>query len=268
MAIQRLPKPERFNARGANLKTLFPGDGASAGNPTIPGLARGLVDGTLIAYTNSQIEHMCDFIDEMRKNVKLKQFVKAAAASIRDGIRALLNALGVDPTGVSSWLVSTMKDAARELLRIQKEIIKPVLDFEKYVLAYITRIRAIITWLKSLPARFRALLAACYAKLMMLINSVFLDFFQELTAGTGIGDVMAAAKDLTAAAYSLRASVTVAVKGAEQIQTQLKGISTIPASLSDLSRANSTIDAYQATIPSADKVASSNAAEKPNKNGP
>jgi hypothetical protein len=301
MATQRLPKPEAFNARGANLKTLFPGDGASAGNPTIPGIARGLMDGTLIAYTNSRLEHACDFIDELRKNVELKKFIKAAAKYIRQGIRMLLDALGVDATVSFSWIVDTMKAAARELQYIQKEIIQPIIKFEKYVLNYIVRVRKIIAWLASLPARFRALLASCYAKLLRLINGIFTDFFMELTADTGIGEVFAAANELAQAAYDLRASVKVAIGGVGLIQQGLQGIQTditgakkqsisensyitqnyvdtitssasasasIPMSQSDLDMSNKQVISYQETVTTTLDVSVQNATPKPNKNGP
>lgn len=301
MATQRLPKPEPFNARGANLKSLFPGDGQSAGNPTIPGVARGLMDGTLISYTNSRIEHACDFIDELRKNVELKKFIKSAAKYIRQGIRMLLDALGVDATGSFSWIVDTMKAAARELQYIQKEIIQPIIRFEKYVLGYIVRVRRIIAWLTSLPARFRALLASCYAKLLRLINGIFTDFFMELTADTGIGEVFAAANELAQAAYDLRASVNVAIGGVGLIQQGLQGIQTdisgakkqsitgnsyitqnyvdtitssvsasasIPMSESDIDMANKQVISYQETVTTTLDVSVQNATPKPNKNGP
>lgn len=298
MAIQRLPKPE--TNRGANLQSLFPGDGKTAGNPTLPGLARGLVDGTLISYTNSKIEHACDFIDDLRKNVELKKYIKAAAKYIRDGIRLLLEALGIDATGTFSWIIDTMKAAARELRYIQKEIIQPIIDFEKYVLAYIVRIRKIIAWLQSLPARFKALLAACYAKLLRLVTSIFTDFFQELTADTGIGDVFAAANELAQAAYSLRASVNVAIGGVGLIQEGIEGIGTdisgnknsltgnsaatqqyvnnvlstatasasIPMSQADIDRSNKEVLNYQETVTTVLDVVATNSTPKPNKNGP
>lgn len=301
MAIQRLPKPE--TNRGANIKPYFSGDGTSVGNPTIPGLARGLVDGTLIDYTNNKIDHMCDFIDDMRKNVELKKFIKATAAYIRDGLRKLLAALGADPTGTYSWIVDTLKTATRELKRIQKEIIQPIIDFEKYVLAYIVRVRKIIAWIQSLPARFKALLAKCLAKLMALITGVMLDFFQELTAGTGIGDVFAAANELAMAAYDLRASVSVAIGGLDLIEqgldgivndingktgstvgttngqldtasyvslvtTQSTAIASIPTSQSDIDKAQIEVISYQETIISPLDVPTVVTVDKPNKNGP
>lgn len=302
MTIQRLPKPE--NNRGANIKPYFSGDGSTVGNPTLPALARGLVDGSLIAYTNNKIEHMCDFIDDLNKNVELKKFIKATAAYIRDGIRRLLEALGGDPTGIFSWIADTMRAIARELKRIQKEIVQPIIDFEKYVLGYIVRVRKIIAWINSLPARFKALLAACLAKLMALINNIFTDFFMELTAGTGIGDVFAAYNELAQAAYDLRASVQIAIGGVGLIEQGLEGIASdisgkkgnntagfingqldtnayvdlvttqassigsIPTSQADLDKAHIEVINYQQTVVTALDVPTVVAIDKPNKSGP
>ena len=68
-------------------------------------------------------------------------------------------------------------------MNIQKEIIQPIIDFEKYVLAYITKLRAMIAWILSLPARLLAILQDCLQRLLKLIANIFSDIGQGFSDG-------------------------------------------------------------------------------------
>ncbi len=224
------------------------------GQPTTPPLARGIVANTAISQANDRLSHVCDFVSEMQKNIELKKFIKAVANKIREGIRAIMRALGLtDATGQYSWLIDKLKSFARELKRIQKEIIQPIIDFEKYVLGYITKVRAMIQWILSLPQRFITLLKECLDRLLSLAGSIFSDFFEELSPG-GVGqdvkDLISAAKDVANETASTIKLVSVAAAGAVAIPAAATAGLLLPVSQSDLNEANKTITAYISTTPS------------------
>ena len=259
MAAVTQPLPK---VGGPNLKPPVgaENDGQIPGQPSINAASRGIVDGTSVGKTNSQLSHVCDFVLEMQKNIQLKKFLKAVANQIREGIRAIMRLLGVtDATGQYSWLIDKLKSIARELKRIQKDIIQPIIDFEKYVLAYITKLREIVQWILGLPARFLALLRDCLARVLQLIGSVFSDFFAELSGGgasSELTELVSAAKEVATEAYNTVNLAGQAVAGAVAIPVAATSGLLIPVSEADLAAANTTIANYTDTFASVNTVAS------------
>jgi hypothetical protein len=235
-----------------------------AGEPTVPRPGRGVLDGTMIAKNNKQIAHVCDFVSEMQKNINLKKYTKALAEQIRKAIRAVLKALGfTDATGQFSWILNTLKAYAREVRRIQKEIIQPIIDFEKYVLAYITKIRAMIQWLLSLPQRFLELLNECLQKFLQLIRQIFIDTitgFKEGIKMDEVDEVIKSAKDAVNATYDLANKTLTAVAGAQQIVSAATTGLLIPTSDADVEAADKYITNY--TSSSNNAISSVNAGKQ------
>jgi hypothetical protein len=233
-------------------KVVHSGDGPTPGAPQQPGLALSQVANTSVGFANDNLAHVCDFVSEMQKNINLKKYIKAIAKQIRDAIRKVLRALGIsDATGEASWLANTLKSIAREVNRINKEILQPILDFEKYVVSYITKLRAILAWILSLPAKFLALLQDCLARVIKLIASVFTDIGAGLSEGFSEGpsdydEIIKEAKALASAASdTVKASVAI-VGGAASIATAATVGLLIPTNQAELDAANATIAAYEA----------------------
>lgn len=218
------------------------------GEPTVPRIGRGVIEGTMVNKNNKDLAHVCDFISEMQKNINLKQYTKALANQIREAIRWVMKALGFsDATGQFSWILNTLKAYARELRRIQKEIIQPIIDFEKYVLAYITKIRAMITWLLSLPERFLAILKGCLDRMLKLIAYVMKDTISGLFEGEGTSDtseLFSAAKDAVNETYNTIEKAGVVIGGAQVIVNSATTGLLMPASQSELESANTYINSY------------------------
>lgn len=216
--------------------------------PVIARAGRGVIEGTMIDKNNKDLAHVCDFISEMQKNINLKKYTKALANQIREIIRKVMKALGFsDATGQYSWILNTLKAYARELRRIQKEIIQPIIDFEKYVLAYITKIRAMITWILSLPERFLQMLNDCLQRLLKLVGQIFLDTISGLKEGGSqpeISEVINAAKDSVNATFELVRGAGAVVGGAQVIiDTATTGI-LVPVTASEVDAANTYINSY------------------------
>jgi phage-related protein len=245
-------------------------DGRIAGAPSIPSCARGKIIGTSNHYTNKKRTHVCGFIDEMRKNVYLKEFIKASAKVIREGIRAVMETLGfTDKTGVFATIMATLKKI-QSWLKVAQYYLKKVLDFEKYVLAYIVKIRAIIQWIISLPAKLLKLLSECLVKFLKLVKNVFSDFLKEIGGAdpTGVSQIITETKKtVNEAVTTVKAATAVAV-GAVTIAGYATAGFAAPVSQADLNAANRTITAYESTLPSAADVAKSIVPKKISKSTP
>jgi hypothetical protein len=239
------PKPTQTN------------DGPTPGNPEISPGARSITAGTMVGFSNDNLAHVCDFVSEMQKNINLKKYIKSMAQQIRKAIRAVLKALGfADATGEASWLANTLKSIAREVNYINKQILQPIIEFQQYVVAYIARLRAIIAWILSLPAKFLALLQDCLARLLKLIGSVFTDIGSGLSEGFSEGpsdydQIITEAKNLANEAQNtVRLSAT-AVAGAVNVVGSATAGLLIPASEAELAAANTIIQSYESSTPPA-----------------
>lgn len=252
------PKPPTYSLEG------------ELGKPNTPRLSQGVVTGTGVEDSNKKIEHVCDFISEMQKNINLKKYTKAIANQIREAIRAVMRALGVsDATGQYSWLIDKLKTFAREAKRIQKEIIQPIIDFERYVLAYIAKLREMIAYILSLPARLLAILQDCLQRLLKLIANIFSDIGQGFSDGlssSSFQEVIDAAKEAAGAAADTVKAASTAAAGVAIIATSATAGLLIPANAAELEQANATISAYEKTVPSA--ADATPASEQQNKSAP
>jgi len=244
----------KYIERGYNIPppVSAPNSGYVKGAPSTASLARGIVFGTVKHNNNQKRAHVCGFIDEMRKNQELKKFIKASAQYIREGIREILKMIGLtDTSGIFAAAAARLKEAARWLKTAQKYL-KDIINFEKYVLAYITKIKALIQWIMGLPAALIALLGQCLAKFLKLVKSVMVDFFKELTAsgeGEGFSDLVGSAKELVDETITTVKLATTAATGAVLIAGAATTGLLIPVSQSELTAANKTIKNYTATLP-------------------
>ena len=152
------------------------------GEPTNPRIARGVMEQTMVDKMNNLLNVNCEFKLEVQKNSKLKQYTKAIADKIREAIRWIVKTLGLtDVTGNYSWVINTLRTYARALKYIRKKILKPIQDFTKYVLSYITLVRQLVQWILSLPAKLLKMLQTCLNQLLKSIANVFSD----MVSGTG-----------------------------------------------------------------------------------
>ena len=256
--IQNLPEvTQTTQSNGKITETNAPtptqvNDGPTPGNPDVPAGARSIVANTSVGFANDNLAHVCDFVTDIQKNIEFKKYAKAVAKQIRDAIRAVLRALGfADPTGETSWLATTLKAIAREVNRINKEILQPILDFQQYVVAYIAKLKEIIAWILSLPAKFLALLQDCLARLIKLIGSVFSDIGAGLSEGFSEGpsnydDIIKEAKALAESAAKTVTATVAVVAGTVNIAGAATVGLLIPTNQAELDAANATIASYEA----------------------
>ena len=192
------------------VKLANPKDTTVKGLPTTSPLAFGDLIDTSIDSTNNALAHACDFILDMKKSMGLKKFLRSVASKIREGIRAILRALGVsDLSGQYTWLVGKLNALKEDLDYVMKEWIQPIIDFEKEVLVVIGKINEVIKFILSLPAKILAMLNDCLNKLYDTIKNIMLDALAE------------AAKDVPLGA------------GSDQLDAAFKGVKESVSALSD-----------------------------------
>lgn len=251
-------------------------DSQVVGIPTIPSPAVGRVANSSTAATNSSRAHSCDFSLELKKNIGVKKFLKAIAQAIRTGIRTIQRALGLgDPSGVPSALINKLKAIAQEIKTIYKEYIKPILDFQKYVLAVIIRLKAILQWILSLPARVLSWFKGCIGQILKAIASLFADVWSEVLAEEaaaegnatgafdqfGTADPPASYGDLISAAGEVFTAAQQVLTGATQVVTNTVAIAgaattglTTPTSASDLQAADQLLKKVGTSIPTPTQI--------------
>ena len=193
----------------------------------------------------------------LKKSIGLKKFLKAIAKWIREGIREIMKFLGLsDSSGSFSELINMLKAAAQYIRYITKEYIEPINEFLKYVVAVLVKIRAIIQWILSLPAKLLQLLKDCLTKLLKALGSIFSDAWAEtaeVTASTDVGkdyqELAAAIKDAGSAASDLLKASAKTVGLAAGIVTSATVGLLAPVSESQITEANKVIKNYTGNIP-------------------
>ena len=170
----------------------------TVGEPTTPRIRQGVIDGTQIEVTNNNLSHVCDISIEVNKNValarlKFGQFIQA----IRDAIRALVAALGLDPSGEISKLITLLKKLTAELKKIQAWL-EEVADYSKVIIAYARKVRAMVDYILSLPEKLYELVKDCLANFFSAIASGLSDLFTlpGVQGSSDVGGLLTAIGDL------------------------------------------------------------------------
>jgi hypothetical protein len=223
------------------------------------------IKGTTIHRRNKSLIHSCDFANDLKKTIYLKKFLKSIARWVREGIRKIMQLMGfTDASGSFSSIINALKKIAKELRYIKTEYIDPIIEFEKYVIAILVKIRAIIQWILSLPAKILALLAACLLKLLKSLVQMFVDAWKEsgaelgqtADAGKSFEELSGAIKDAAKAAGELITAGTTAAGLAVGIGVSATVGLVAPVSEAEITAANKTITNYSGSIPSALEVPS------------
>jgi hypothetical protein len=204
--------------------------------PSIAPLARGVVVNSIIAKTNADVVHVCDISLQVKQvtgwiRVKFGQVVDA----IRKGIRAILAALGFDPTGEASAAISFLKKIA-SYIKFINDIIEEVLNWREIIFEVARLARAIIDWILNLPAKLLELLRDCLSNLYAAIAGGFTEILSLGLGGAGssASEISSAINDITNGAQLLVQQTT----DLASTPTQLVGILTGPADSNSLAKVN------------------------------
>ena len=146
--------------------------------PTIPRIARSEMQGTIVNKMNDDLMKACEFKLDVKKNISLKKMVKSQSDTIREAIRKVIRTLGLsDVTGAFSWALNEMKSLARKVDAIRKQLLQPIIDFQKFIGEYVTQIMELIKWIQSLPAKLLQMLNSCLNSLTKAVKNLLTESF-------------------------------------------------------------------------------------------
>ena len=179
------------------------------GQPSLPPLGRGVVQFTAIDTSNRSRAHVCDISYEVDQTVSA---IKTLFGPVFDVIRKLINAaIGatcLDPTGISKTIV----DIVRKVTAFIKEFTRVVKEVQKTVSGWLEvarKVRAMIDYILSLPAKAAAFFTDCVRKFTAILRKGLKDLFTDLVGDVeigGIGEIITAVQEGADAVQDLASS--------------------------------------------------------------
>lgn len=179
----------RVSARAPDMKLI------RVGQPTTPKNAYS-ANGTIIAVTNSQLTHACDFrflidfpgldiggiinpVTAIQQAIKdaqnkaaaiIRAFINQIIDKFRLVLKAIIIGLNLDPTGQIAKIISRVREAIRTINYYIKKLAE-IIGNIALVIALFQQIRQIIEWIKSLPATVLGMLRQCLSNFQNAIKS-------------------------------------------------------------------------------------------------
>lgn len=181
------------------------------GEPTVVRIARGQMDGTLINVLNQQRKHVCDISPEVKKATNyIRGKFGVVIEELRKAIRAIILALGFEPSGEVTKLVQLAKAIAREIKKLT-DVIREVNMMTQELIEIARQIRAMIDFILSLPEKTRRFLNQCLEQFYRALATGIADLFATPDIGISAGDFSAltsAFNEITEASKALLAEVS------------------------------------------------------------
>ena len=181
----------------------------TVGTPSSSALARGNIFETQIAKSNSNLSHACDVnffleidlglgglvnpvtaIKNAIKNGKqnaamiIRMLITKFNEILRQVLDSVIEALGLDKTGVLSFTWSEAKAIIRKINRIVKKIAEYV-EVAAAIVELGKQINQLIAYFNSLPARILALVQECLLKFKSAFDNILAQVKTVATQTTG-----------------------------------------------------------------------------------
>lgn len=193
------------------------------GEPTVSRLARGIYDGTMVQRMNNELTYACDpgglAYPLIAKTITAFSII---AQAIRSAKNAILEALGLDPSGLLAYmkqLLSYIKAGIDWLMKILDDISK----IQNFISTVMNRIQELADFIKDLPAKLKQALQNCINKLMAAISDslsgLIGDVGFDFSIITQVNDVINKSKEI--------------ISNNQQIEEQAKDLSNFPKELAD-----------------------------------
>jgi len=178
---------------------------------------------TGIKKSNETVSHACDSSTYVGGMVnQIGGFGGQVVKAIRDGIKALLTALGISPAG--SGIVSQLKKLASDIKDALKWI-KNITDYINQFVAYVNAIKQLISYLLTLPARLLAYFKDCLSTLKKQLVAGFKTALSD-TPDPSEADISSLQNDIediknsiSQAQTAIAGTVTNVVKGVASLTT-------------------------------------------------
>lgn len=207
----------------------FPGQ---PGNPLILGEETSFPF-TTVHIANENRVHVCDITNEMQRSaawvrLKFSEFMKF----IRDGIRALLAALGTSPEGVSARIKELAQAVVRGLKKVQK-VLATIQEAIAVFNNFIKKVNELIAYILSLPANLIAMLRDCLNNLYASLSKGFSDLFKDTNLG---GDFSAIVQVAQETQKTINSAVETTAKAAESAALLASTVATVGTAGQQLKR--------------------------------
>ena len=209
------------------------GDTSLVGAPTVPNLARGIVDNTGIAVANNEKVHVCDTTLYIQRNVNLGKIAASVTKAIRDAIDTLLDFLGISPGG--NGLIQQIKSIARRITDAINFLQRVQTAIDTFVIV-VKEIRDVITYILTLPSRLLAYFTKCLTEATKELSKQFGDIVKQTGGVGGLGDIVDETNSL------IKDTQTLVTTG---IQTINVATTTLPSALLGATTAAEANDAKQ-----------------------
>jgi hypothetical protein len=230
------------------------------GEPSLPPMAREKIEETGIDKSNNSLEHVCDITNELRRDTALARLKFSQIMNkVRTFINELIAKLGLDPSGEISKAISFAKKLLAKL-KYYRDVLNEILDINEVLVEYARRVRAMIDYILSLPAKLANLLANCLSNFLGAISTVFSELLKvpglenaNSNSEIGelfktIGDVVEAGQQTADAAFKVIA-----------IPATLTAAVAAPASQEEVDKAGQAITTFISdAFPSKEQVAIAN----------
>jgi hypothetical protein len=221
--------------------------------PTSARTAQGKLDGTLIKRTNNDLVAVCDISADVRLALfKVKQAFGPILDYIREIVRKIIAALGLEPSGELRKVIQFLKEITagiRKVIAWYEKNIKPYIEL---MIKVVRLIRAMIDYILSLPERLRRFINQCLREFIGAITSEVKSFIGGIDLETNIqlGDIGTLVKEVdnvVDASQDLLKTAAGAVAAPAQLIEAIVNPNSSIQSIEDFERAASTIDSYVKT---------------------
>lgn len=223
----------------------FGGNYLTQGIQTTPGVARGALTNTGVAYSNANLAHACDFKFQLDINIgaligadlsalvgAIKAGKLAAANLIRASIlqlqqefnaaiTAILSLLNLDTSGIASLSVSLVYDTGIRIQEIINQAAQILYDVS-LVANLVKDLQQIIQWIESLPAQLQNLLKQCLSNFQSSLNSAKNSLSVASNLGQSFSLAAATASATTSQTGTPSAALTITTSPSQQNIGQLQ----------------------------------------------
>ena len=175
------------------------------GEPSLPALAREVIEKTGRDISNANREHACDFAMYVRSTMAAARIgTGKIAQEIRKAIQLVIKALAPSPGG--SAIAEQIRTFAKQIKRVA-DMLEEINDYVTVFATYVMKIKQLIEYILGLPAKllgmFKQCLSQAYAELAEGLRLIIADFTGATEGPEGSSEITDAVKDAFSATKDL-----------------------------------------------------------------
>jgi hypothetical protein len=172
-------------------------DGPIAGAPITPAGAYVVDKTTSIFHINKNLIHACDISYEVDQACgAVRNYFSTIIQKIRVAINLIIKSLNFDSTGQAKKIAETIRGVVRIIKKINN-VLKEIKNAIKVILIIARKVKAMIDYILSLPAKWLAFFKECLSRLYKILAAGILSLFPDFGGGGGsdFADIGAAVKE-------------------------------------------------------------------------